>query len=72
MGELSGLREYSSVSYCLNKIPLKVRRGLSIVEVQFKCFDVVEEFIAIGTNIGVIYWCNRKTNEIERLRPEVR
>lgn len=71
MGELAGLREYSSMSYCLNEIPLRVRRGLSLVEVQFTCVDAVEEFIAVGTNIGIVYWCNRRSNKIERLRPEV-
>ena len=71
MVELSNLGEYSSMRYCLNEIPQRVRRGLSIVDVHFTCFDVTEEFIVIGTNIGVIYWSNRKTNELKRLRPQV-
>lgn len=71
MEEIANFREYSSTSYCLSEIPLRVRRGFTVIEVQFTCIDAVEEFIAVGTNIGVVYWCNRSKNKIERLRPEV-
>lgn len=71
MADSSVPKEFSSVDHCFSGIPLQVRRGLSIIDIQFTCIDVVEQFVAVGTNIGVVYWCNRKTNKVERLRAEV-
>ncbi len=71
MEEVSRIRECTPMNYCFNDVPLRVRRGLSVVEVQFCSLDAVEEFIAIGTTVGIVYWCNRKTQKVERLRPEV-
>ncbi|XP_065200241.1 uncharacterized protein LOC135831573 [Planococcus citri] len=70
MGELTNLQEFPSFNYCLCDIPIRVRKGFTIVEVHYTCIDAVDEYIAIGTNIGIVYWANRSTNKVERLRPE--
>lgn len=66
------LREWSSLSGLLREIPLTVRRGLFLESVTLTCVDAVPEHLAVGTNIGVVYWYDRKTHNMQRLRPEVR
>ncbi|KAG8310264.1 WD40 repeats containing protein [Homalodisca vitripennis] len=64
------LREWAPLSGFLKEVPLTVRRGLFLETVALTCIDVVPEYLAVGTNIGVVYWYNRETHEMQRLRPE--
>lgn len=65
------LREWAPLSGLLREIPLTVRRGLFLENVSLTCVDAVSEYIAVGTNIGVVYWYHRESHNIQRLRPEV-
>lgn len=65
------LKEWTSSSKLLREIPLTVRRGLFLETVNLTCVDAVSEYIAVGTNLGVVYWYNRETHNMQRLRPEV-
>lgn len=66
------LREWGLLTGLLREIPLTVRKGLFLESVTLTCVDAVPEYIAVGTNIGVVYWYDRKTHNMQRLRPEVR
>lgn len=64
------LREWSPLVNLVNKIPVTVQRGLLFHDVSITCVDLVDEFIALGSNVGIVFWYNRKTGSVERLQTE--
>ncbi|XP_054283631.1 uncharacterized protein LOC129000695 [Macrosteles quadrilineatus] len=64
------LREWAPLSRLLREVPLTVRRGLYFENVSLTCVDALPEYLAVGTNIGVVYWYNRENHNLQRLRPE--
>lgn len=73
MSEDSGvLREWAPLATLLQRLPAKIQNGLFSQNINFTCIDVLSEFIAIGTNHGLVYWFNRENGEIQKLRCEVR
>ncbi|GJQ77796.1 hypothetical protein Trydic_g16056 [Trypoxylus dichotomus] len=64
------LREWAPLTDLFNKLPTKIQNGIFTQEVQLTCVDVLSEFIALGTNVGVVYWYNRKKKDLQRLRCE--
>ncbi|XP_053659486.1 WD repeat-containing protein CG11141 [Anopheles marshallii] len=64
---MNTLREWSPLVELVNKIPSSVQRGLLFHDVSITCIDLVEEFIALGSNVGLVFWYNRKSGSIERL-----
>lgn len=65
------LSEWAPLSDLLEKIPTKIQRGLFYIDVNITCLDVLPEFIAIGTDIGISFWYNRLTGDLQKLRSEV-
>lgn len=71
-GEEEGfIMEWTPCSHMLNQIPARVQMGLFSSELCLTCIDAVSEYIALGTNIGLVYWYDRKKGNIQRLRSEV-
>ncbi|XP_043484940.1 WD repeat-containing protein CG11141 isoform X2 [Leptopilina heterotoma] len=71
MSEDSGvLREWAPLATLLQRLPAKIQNGLFSQNINFTCIDVLSEFIAIGTNHGLVYWFNRENGEIQKLRCE--
>lgn len=64
------LREWAPLTDLFNKLPTRIQNGIFNQEVQLTCVDVLPEFIALGTNVGVVYWYNRKKKDLQRLRCE--
>lgn len=64
------LREWSPLTNLLKKIPLKLQNGLFTQNINLTCIDVLPEFIAIGTDCGIVYWYNRDTNDMQKLKCE--
>ncbi|KAJ0173923.1 hypothetical protein K1T71_010069 [Dendrolimus kikuchii] len=64
------VREWTPCSHILNLIPPKIQTGLFSNELCLTCVDAVSEYIALGTNVGLIYWYDRKKGNIQRLRCE--
>ncbi|XP_034939342.1 WD repeat-containing protein CG11141 isoform X2 [Chelonus insularis] len=64
------LREWAPLTSLLQQIPVKLQSGIFTQDIIFTCIDVVPEFIAIGTNCGLVYWYDRATGDLQRLRCE--
>ncbi|XP_055625121.1 WD repeat-containing protein CG11141 [Toxorhynchites rutilus septentrionalis] len=64
------LREWSPLVQLVNELPGTVQRGLMFHDVSITCVDLVEEFMALGTNVGIVFWYNRKTSTVNRLHAE--
>lgn len=69
--EAGPLREWAPETRLLQQIPLKVQKGLFSYDLNLTCIDVVSEYIAVGTDCGLVYWYCRVTGELQRLRFEV-
>lgn len=68
------LREWAPLAMLLQQIPAKMwefsQNGIFTHNISFTCIDAVPEFIAIGTNHGLVYWFDRKKQDVQRLRCE--
>lgn len=65
------LQEWAPLTKLLQKIPTKIQSGLFTQDINFTCIDAIADFIAIGTNHGVVYWFDRKTSQLETFGCEV-
>ncbi|XP_072942692.1 WD repeat-containing protein CG11141 [Epargyreus clarus] len=64
------VREWTPCSHILNLIPPRIQTGIFSSELCLTCVDAVSEYIALGTNVGLVYWYDRKKGNIQRLRCE--
>ncbi|KAK4873241.1 hypothetical protein RN001_015270 [Aquatica leii] len=64
------LREWAPLSDLFNRLPAKAQSGIFTYDIRLTCVDVLPEFIALGTNFGLVYWYNRKTKDLQKLRCE--
>jgi len=64
-------REWSPLSNLLAKIPLKAQKNYATMDLSFTCIAVDSKFLAIGTNVGLLYWYDREHDLLERLKIEV-
>ncbi|XP_043280141.1 WD repeat-containing protein CG11141 [Venturia canescens] len=64
------LREWAPLTNLLQQIPIKLQNGLFTQDISFTCIDALSEFLAVGTNCGLIYWFDRQTSHVQRLRCE--
>ncbi|CAG5055786.1 unnamed protein product [Parnassius apollo] len=64
------VREWTPCSHILNLIPARIQTGIFSSELCLTCVDAVNEYIALGTNVGLVYWYDRKKGSIQRLRCE--
>lgn len=64
------MREWAPLAVLLQQIPAKMQNGIFTQDISFTCIDALTEFIAIGTNHGLVYWYNREKQDLQRLRCE--
>lgn len=69
--QIRNLREWAPLAEVLNKIPQKVQKGLFFQDLNVTCVDILPEFVALGTDAGIVYWYNRNNGEVQKLRCEV-
>lgn len=69
--DLANIKEWNLLTDLLNKLPTKLQKGIFYNDLILTCVNVLKEFIALGTDSGVILWYNRKNGEMQRLRCEV-
>lgn len=66
------LKEWSSSINLLARIPVRAQKGLSTFDLKLTCVGTInQDILVIGTNVGVVYWYNRNTDVLDRLRCEV-
>ena len=62
-------KEHAPLDYLLSQIPKKAQKGMLIqCDLHLNCIDANDHFIALGSNVGVVFLYNRKDKELERLR----
>jgi len=66
------LREWSPPIGLLSKIPEKAQKGFTTLDLALTCLSALPDYLAVGTNVGLIYWYDRKRDNLERLKVEVR
>ncbi|XP_055902769.1 WD repeat-containing protein CG11141 [Eupeodes corollae] len=69
--EIYSLREWAPLTEIIEKIPHRIQKGLFPVDLGITCIDVVPEFIALGSDAGIVFWYNRFNGEVQKLRSEV-
>ncbi|KAK8782374.1 hypothetical protein V5799_016285 [Amblyomma americanum] len=62
------LKEFAPLTHLLSQIPQHAQRGLSKVDVKLTCLDVIAEYIAIGSSVGVVFLYDRTKNTVTRLK----
>ena len=65
------LREWAPLTEIIDLIPPRIQKGIFPADLSITCFDVIPEFIAFGTDSGIVFWYNRVNGEIQKLRAEV-
>lgn len=68
---ITNLREWAPLSDLLTKVPVKVQKGFLQQELNIVCVDVLQNFIALGTDAGIVFWYNRLSKDVQKLRCEV-
>ncbi|KAG8226574.1 hypothetical protein J437_LFUL007266, partial [Ladona fulva] len=69
-GELRTLREWTPMTHLLQQIPLKAQKGLFTHDLNLTCVDCLSDFLVLGTNLGLVYWYDRRKDKLQRLRCE--
>lgn len=68
---ITNIREWAPLTDLLNKVPVKVQKGFLHQELSIVCVDVLHNFIGLGTDAGIVFWYNRLTKDVQKLRCEV-
>lgn len=68
---ITNIREWAPLTDLLNKVPVKVQKGFLQQELSVVCVDVLHNFIGLGTDAGIVFWYNRLTKDVQKLRCEV-
>ncbi|KAL3873059.1 hypothetical protein ACJMK2_036220 [Sinanodonta woodiana] len=66
------LREHEPLTLLLSLIPRKIQKGMLGVQSQLNliCIDAMEDFIALGSNVGILFLYDRNKGSVERLKSE--
>lgn len=65
------LREWEPLTGLFSQLPTKAQNGLFSFDIKLTCVDILPEYIAVGTNFGLVYWYDRQKKNIQKLRCEV-
>lgn len=65
------LQEWTPQTRLLQQIPLRAQKGIFSHDLNLTCVDVVQDYIAVGTNCGLVYWYCRENGDLQRLRFQV-
>ncbi|XP_038633161.1 tectonin beta-propeller repeat-containing protein 2 isoform X1 [Scyliorhinus canicula] len=63
-------KEFNPLYYLLNAIPAKVQKGFRNVFVHLTALDANEDYIAVGSNIGMLYLYCRRLNKMTKYNLE--
>lgn len=65
------LREWAPLTDILDHLPTHYYRGLIPLELSITCIAALEEYLALGTNVGVVFLYNRSNGRMQRYKTEV-
>ncbi|XP_022255811.1 WD repeat-containing protein CG11141-like isoform X2 [Limulus polyphemus] len=68
--EVPILQEFSPLTHLLGTIPLQAQRGLFTMDIKLTCVDAIDEFVVLGSSIGVVFMYHRRRCETRKLRCE--
>ena len=70
--ESQELREWEQLDALLSKIPRRAQFGLlKSCDLVLTCIDASEKYIALGSNIGVVFLYTRANESIQKLKTTV-
>ncbi|XP_016958734.1 WD repeat-containing protein CG11141 [Drosophila biarmipes] len=69
--ELCSIREWAPLTEVIEQIPARLQRGFFPANLNLTCVDATEEFLAMGSDAGIVFWYNRHTGEMQKLKAEV-
>ncbi|KMY91978.1 WD repeat-containing protein CG11141 [Drosophila simulans] len=69
--ELCSIREWAPLTEVIERIPARLQRGFFPANLNLTCVDATEEFLAMGSDAGIVFWYNRRTGEMQKLKAEV-
>ncbi|XP_034479003.1 WD repeat-containing protein CG11141 [Drosophila innubila] len=64
------LREWAPLTEMMELIPA-ARRGFFPSNLNITCVDAIEDFLALGSDAGIVFWYNRRSGEMQKLKAEV-
>ncbi|XP_053964663.1 WD repeat-containing protein CG11141 [Anastrepha ludens] len=70
--ELYSIREWAPLTDIMEKIPVRMTRALGIfpADLNITCVDAISEFLALGSDAGIVFWYDRYNGELQKLRTE--
>ncbi|XP_052841424.1 LOW QUALITY PROTEIN: WD repeat-containing protein CG11141 [Drosophila gunungcola] len=69
--ELCSIREWAPLTEVIDLIPARLQRGFFPANLNLTCVDATEEFLAVGSDAGIVFWYNRHSGEMQKLKAEV-
>ncbi|EDW32298.1 GL11559 [Drosophila persimilis] len=69
--ELCSIREWAPLTDIIDHIPARLQRGFFPANLNLTCVDGTNEFLAVGSDAGIVFWYNRQTGEMQKLKSEV-
>ncbi|XP_017002326.3 WD repeat-containing protein CG11141 [Drosophila takahashii] len=69
--ELCSIREWAPLTEVIEQIPARLQRGFFPANLNLTCVDATEEFLAMGSDAGIVFWYNRHTGEMQKLKAEI-
>lgn len=64
-------KEFCPLYYLLNAIPTKIQKGFRSIVVYLTALDTNEDYIAVGSSIGMLYLYCRRLNQMKKYNFEV-
>lgn len=68
---VKNLREWVPLTDLLEKIPASVQKSFFYQDLSITCVDVLTDYIALGSDCGIVFWYNRGNGNVQKLRSEV-
>lgn len=61
------LREFEPLVKILQLLPTKVHKAFYTLDLDWTCLDVTAEYIAIGSDFGIVYLIDRSSEKLQKL-----
>ncbi|XP_038599220.1 tectonin beta-propeller repeat-containing protein 2 [Tachyglossus aculeatus] len=66
VAEPAVFKEFCPLYYLLNAIPTKIQKGFRSIVVYLTALDTNEDYIAVGSSIGMLYLYCRQSNQMKK------